>query len=69
MAKNNIIKFLNATTTNKELADKVATLATEYGYDFTDEELLKLGYAVPISDEETETIEGGRVTFKGPRFH
>ena len=60
MAKENIARFIDAAMTDKALAGKLAALAVENGYDFTAEELLELGAARPLSDEETENAFGGR---------
>ena len=59
MAKENITKFFDAAMTDKALAEKLAALAVEHGYDFTADELLKLGAARPLSDEDLENTVGG----------
>ena len=59
MAKENIAKFFGAAMTDKALAEKAAALAAESGYDFTAAELLELGTARPLSDEELENTGGG----------
>ncbi len=55
----NIAKFLEAAITGKALAEKAAALATEHGYDFTAAELLELGKARPLSDDEMASAAGG----------
>lgn len=45
MAKENIRRFIDVAMTDKSLAEKVAALATEHGFDFTAAELLELGAA------------------------
>lgn len=62
MEKENITKFFDAAITDKALADKVAALAMENGYDFTAAEFLELGAARPLSDEGMEGIQGGGLT-------
>lgn len=52
MAKESIVTFSNAIMIDKALAAKVATLAAKHGYSFTAEELLELGAAYPISDDD-----------------
>ncbi len=61
MAKENIAKFFGAAMSDKALAEKVALLAAEHGCDFTAEELLELGAARPLSDEEAAGVAGGIV--------
>lgn len=63
MANENIAKFFDAAITDKALAEKLAALAAENGYDFTAEELLKLGAARPLSDAEAEDAAGGIFAF------
>ena len=58
MAKENIAKFFEAAMTVKALAEKVAALAAENGYYFTAAELLELGEARPLSDEEAAATGG-----------
>ncbi len=71
MAKENIAKFFNAAMADKALAEKLAALAAKHGYDFTAEELLELGKARPLSDDEAADAAGGwggRSTMtKGPK--
>ncbi len=65
MAKENIAKFFNAAMTDKALAEKLAALAAENGYDFTAAELLELGSAkalfeakgADISAEQLEALK------------
>lgn len=59
MTKENIAKFFDTAMTDKVLAEKLAALATENGYDFMAEELLEFGAARPIPDEDVENAEGG----------
>ena len=59
MAKENINKFFNGAVTNPALAGKVAALAEENGFDFTEEELLELGATRPLSDGEVADAAGG----------
>ncbi len=59
MEKENIARFFSAVMTDKALAEKVASLATEHGCDFTAEELLELGAARPLSDDEVAGAAGG----------
>lgn len=59
MAKENIAKFFDAAATDKVLAGKLAALAAECGYAFTAAELLELGAARPLSDEEAKGAAGG----------
>lgn len=59
MAKENITKFFDAAVTDKTLAAELAALATEHGCDFTAEELLELGVARPISENEASAVSGG----------
>ena len=66
MAKENIAKFFDATVTDKALAEKVAALAAENGYDFTAAELLELGEARPLSDEEAAVTGGTLLGLMGP---
>lgn len=47
MAKENIMKFLEAAIGNRTLADKLSALAGEHGYQFTAEELQSLAAATP----------------------
>lgn len=54
MARETIAEFMEATMTEKALADKVVALAVEHGYDFTAEEFLELGAACPLSDDDAE---------------
>ncbi len=61
MAKENIAKFFDTAMTDKALAEKVAALAKECGYDFTAAELLEFGKARPLSDEEVAGAAGGWV--------
>lgn len=65
MAKENITKFFDAAVTDKTLAAELAALATEHGCDFTADELLELGAAIPLSDDETEkaTAAGLSITW------
>lgn len=62
----NISKFLGAAMTDKGIAEKFVALAVEHGYDFTVEELLEFGVNRPLSDNETEKIDGGRMTYPLP---
>lgn len=66
MAKENIAKFFGAVVTDKALAEKLAALAKESGYDFTAEELLELGAARPLTNDEMARAAGGYPT-KGPK--
>ncbi len=59
MSKENIAKFFDAAMTDKALSEKVASLAAEHGYDFTAAELIELGTARPLSDDETGGAAGG----------
>lgn len=59
MAKENIARFFDAAVTDKALAEKLAALAGENGFDFTAEELLEAGIQRPISDKEVEVAIGG----------
>ncbi len=59
MAKENIAGFVNAAMTEKALAEKLAALASENGFEFTAEELLELGSARPIDDADMENAAGG----------
>ncbi len=59
MAKENIAKFFNAAMSDKALAENLATLATENGFEFTAEELLELGSSRPLSDDEVADAAGG----------
>lgn len=52
MVKESIVAFSKAIMIDKALAAKVATLAAKHGYSFTAEELLKLGAAYLISDDD-----------------
>ena len=52
MAKENIAKFFDTAMTDKALAAELAALATENGYDFTVAELLELGAAYLISNND-----------------
>lgn len=63
MPKENITKFIDAALTDQVLAGKVAALAAASGYGFTAAELLALGAARPISDEELESVPGGLVDY------
>lgn len=63
MAKENIMKFFDASMTDTALAGKLAVLAAEHGYGFTAEELMKLGTAQPISDEGVEQVTAAGLTF------
>lgn len=45
MAKENIRRFIDVAMTDKSLAEKVAALATEHGFNFTAAHLLELGAA------------------------
>ena len=63
MAKENIGQFFDTAMTDKTLADKLSALARESGYDFTEGELLELGAARPLSDDEAADAAGG-YTFK-----
>lgn len=72
MAKEIITKFFDVATTDKALAVELAALATENGYDFTAEELLELGAARPLSDDEAEGVAGGhrsRIPDRGRDYH
>ncbi len=62
MAKENIAGFFNAAMTEKALAEKLAALAAENGFEFAAEELLELGSARPIDDADMENAAGGGVT-------
>lgn len=66
MAKEDITKFFDMAVADKTLAAELAALATENGYDFTAEELLELGETRPISDEESNQIQGGIFMFGRP---
>ena len=59
MAKENITKFFNAAVTDPALAEKLAALAAENGCAFTAAELLELGAARPLEDEEATKAVGG----------
>lgn len=59
MAKENISRFIDAATTDKALAEKVAVLASENDYDFTADELLEMGAACPFPDNNFKNIRGG----------
>ena len=59
MAKERIMKFFETAKADQALAEKLAALSTENGYDFTAEELLDLGAARPLTDEEANTASGG----------
>ncbi len=59
MAKENIARFINAVTTDNALAEKVVALAVEHGYDFTAAELMELGSARPLSDDEAAGVAAG----------
>lgn len=67
MAKEAITKFFDAAMTDRALAEKLAALATENGYDFTAEELLELDAARPISDGDVEDVSGGGAVYPGGR--
>ena len=62
MAKENITKFFEAAAADKALAEKLAALAAENGYAFTAAELLELGAARPLGDEEATKAVGGSRT-------
>lgn len=51
--------FFNAILTDEALAAQVAELAEKAGYHFTAADLLELGEAQPISDDETVQAAGG----------
>lgn len=66
MAKGAIINFFEAAAMDRklhkeltELAERFAALAEEYGYDFTAEELLELGTACPLPDDDVGSTVGG----------
>ena len=59
MAKENIGKFFDTAMTDKTLVEKLAALARESGYDFTEEELLELGATRPLSDDAATDAAGG----------
>lgn len=59
MAMENITKFFDAAMTDKVLAEKIAALAVENGYNLTAEELLESGVARPLSEDEAERATGG----------
>ena len=60
MEKENIAKFFDKAITDRALAEKLAALAGENGFDFTAEDLLKLGAARPLSDEDMRDAAGGK---------
>ena len=64
MAKENIAKFFDSAMTNKALAEIIAALATEHGYDFTAKELLEFGAMRPLSDADAENAAGGIVVYR-----
>ena len=66
MAKENITKFFEAAAADQALAEKLAALAAENGYAFTAAELLELGAARPLEDEEATKAVGG---LGGSRTH
>ena len=68
MTKENIAKFFDAVVTDKTLAAELAALATENGYDFTAEELLELGEAWPLSDDDAEKAVAAGVTITSNPF-
>ena len=51
--------FFDAILTDEALAAQVAELAGKAGYPFTAEDLLELGKARPLSDDETAQAAGG----------
>lgn len=59
MVKEVITKFFDAAMTDKVLAEKLAALAEENGYNFTAAELLEVSAIQPITDEEMEIAAGG----------
>ena len=68
MAKENITKFFEAAAADKALAEKLAALAVENGYAFTAAELLELGAARPLEDDEVKKASGGEsLNIYGPR--
>lgn len=66
MEKENIAKFFDKAITDRELAEKLAALAVENGFDFTAEELLELGATRPLSDAVMGTVGGGFFIFNPP---
>lgn len=60
MATENVMDFLEAAMTDRTLAEKLAALASENGFECTAEELLELGEAMPIADDETDGAVGGK---------
>lgn len=68
MAKEVITKFFDAAVTDETLAEELAVLATENGYEFTAAEFLGLGAARPLSDEDVENIQGRGVVPGWPTF-
>ena len=68
MTKENIAKFFDAVVTDKALAEKLAALATAQGYAFTAEELLELGEARPISDDDAKKAAAAGVTITSNPF-
>ena len=65
--KTAIARFFEAILTDEALAAQVAELAGKAGYAFTAGDLLELGEAQPISDDETAEAAGGLggAPFKG----
>ena len=59
MPKKTVMDFLTAVTTDETLASQVAELAGKAGFPFSAEDLLELGRARPLSDEEAAGAAGG----------
>lgn len=70
MGTQTIQKFLAAATTDRAIAEKVAALALESGYEFTAAELLEARLVQEISDAEIADATGGTGEngLAGPRF-
>lgn len=67
MAKENIMKFLEAAIGNRTLADKLSALAGEHGYQFTAEELQSLAAATP-ADKIFRNGGGNKCSCKGNSY-
>lgn len=65
MAKENIMKFLEAAIGSRTLAEKLSALAGEHGYQFTAEELQSLAADTPAD----KIFRGGnRCSYKGNSY-